>query len=219
MASHRHPQFLDQAAAGLEQLAVLGRARSRRAPGRPGLPPTQAAVLKMLQANPDGLRAQFIAERLAVSPASLSDSLRALEQKGWLQRQPDPADRRARRLRLSAEGQALARRLAAPEHGLAALMADLDEADVGALLRITQLMVAQAQRQGLASGLRTCLGCRFFQPYASGRDDLPHICGFTAQAFGDPQLRMDCLEQQPAQAPELAERVLRFRQRHPPSAD
>jgi len=219
MSSANSPHRLDQAATGLEQLAVLARAQSWRAPGSPALPPTQAALLRMLQAAPEGLRAGRMAERLAISPASLSDSLRALEHKGWLRRESDPDDRRASRLHLTAEGQALARRLSAPDQGLAALMGELDDADVGALLRITQLMVRQAQQQGLATGFRTCLGCRFFQPYASGRDDLPHVCGFTRQPFGDPQLRMDCLEQEPAQEPELAASVLRFRQRHPPSAD
>jgi len=219
MNSAAHPHRLDQAAAGLEQLAVLVRAQSWRATGTPALPPTQAAVLRMLQAAPAGLRARRLAERLSVSPASLSDTLRALERKGWLDRQVDPDDRRAARLRLNAEGQALARRLAAPEQGLAALMGELDDSDVGALLRVTQLMVRQAQQRGLATGLRTCLGCRFFRPYASGRDDLPHICGFTTQAFGDPQLRMDCAEQEAAPEPELAASALRFRQRHPPSAD
>jgi DNA-binding MarR family transcriptional regulator len=213
------PHRLEQAAAGLEQLAALVRAQSWRQDGTPSLPPVQEAVLKALLASPAGLRAIRLAERLAVSPASLSDSVKALQRKGWLERAPDPADRRASRLHLSAEGQAVARRLAEPTRGMAALMGELDVADLGALLRTTQLMVGQAQRQGLARGLRTCLSCRFFQPYASGRDDRPHLCDFTRQPFGDPQLRVDCAEQAPAQAPQLAESLTRFRQRHPPLAD
>ena len=209
---------LAQAAAGLEQLAALARAQSWRATGQPALPPTQVAVLRLLQATPEGMQANRLATRLVVSAASLSDSLRSLERKGWLVRQADPADRRARRLRLTAEGRALAQRLTEPTQGLAALMAGLDEADVGALLRVTQLMIAQAQQQGLASGLRTCLGCRFFRPHASGRSDQPHLCDFTGQPFGDPQLRVDCAEQAPAIPSEFAASVLRFRQRPPPSA-
>lgn len=212
------PDRLEQAAAGLEQVAALARAQSWRRGAR-SLPPTQAGVLRMLRAAPAGLRAQRIAARLSLSAASLSATVRALEHKGWLLREPDPDDRRAWRLRLSAEGMAVAAQLSAPGQGLAALLEGLDEQDIGALLRVTQLMVDQAQRQGLASGLRTCLGCRFFRPYASGQGALPHLCGFTGQPFGDAQLRVDCAEQEPATEIELAGSAARFRQRHPSMAD
>ncbi|HYG05849.1 MAG TPA: MarR family transcriptional regulator [Stenotrophomonas sp.] len=213
------PHHVAQAAAGLEQLAALVRAQSWRRDGTPPLPPTQGAVLKSLLAAPSGMRATQLAERLSVSAASLSDSLKALERKGWLQREPDPLDRRASRLRLSATGHALAQQLSQPDRGMAALMGELDESDLAALLRASQLMVRQAQRQGLATGLRTCLGCRFFQPFASADARRPHLCDFTRQPFGDLELRVDCAEQEPADATQSAASLERFRQRHPPLAD
>lgn len=208
-----------QPAIALEQLAALVRAQSWRSVGKPALPPTQAAVLRMLHAAPEGLRAGRMAARLSLSPASLSDSLRALAAKGWLARSADIGDRRASRWCLTAAGEPLARQLAAPSVGAASLMQGLDADDLGALLRVTQLLVAQAQRQGLADGLRTCLGCAHFRPYASGQPGAPHLCDFTGQPFGDPQLRVDCAEQAPAPLPRSAASELRFRQRHPPSAD
>jgi len=208
-----------QPAIALEQLAALVRAQSWRSAGTPSLSPTQAAVLRMLHAAPEGLRAGRMAARLAVSPASLSDSLRTLAAKGWLVRLADAQDRRASRWCLTAAGKPLAQQLAAPSIGAALLMEGLDADDLGALLRVTQLVVAQAQRQGLADGLRTCLGCGHFRPYASGERSAPHLCDFTGQPFGDPQLRVDCPEQVPAPIPASAASELRFRQRHPPPAD
>ena len=204
-----------QAAAGLEQLATLARAQSWRTDGTPSLPPTQAAILRMLPQQAQGLRARHIAERLGISAASLSDSLRALESKQWIERLADPQDGRATLVRLTAPGRRLARKLNDPSQGIGALLEDLGEADLGALLRVTQLLVHQAQQQGLASGVRSCLGCRYFQPNASGQKDKPHICGFLQQAFGDPELRTDCAEQEPAGSPHLAASVLRFCQTHP----
>jgi len=205
-----------QAARGLEQLATLVRAQSWRQDGTPSLPPTQAAVLRMLQGVQDGWRARDIAERLGVSAASLSDSLKALEGKQWIRRTPDPDDARAARVRLTAAGSRLATRLQRPDRGMGPLVESLGEADLGALLRVTQLLVNEAQEQGLATGLRTCLGCEFFRPFASGRPDAPHVCAFLGTPFGDAELRMDCAEQRPADDGRRRASATRFRQPAPP---
>ena len=199
-----------QAATGLEQLAALVRAHAWRAEGSPSLPPTQAAILRMLLATPDA-RARQIADRLGVSAASLSDSLKAMEAKGWIARTPDPADGRAWVIRLSRDGRSVAKQLGHPAHGMAALLQGLGEDDLGALLRITQLLVHEAQRQGLATGARTCLGCTHFRPYASDDARHPHFCAFVQQPFGDPELRADCPEHAPAQDAQLAANAARFR--------
>lgn len=207
-------QQREQAAAGLEQLSALVRAQSWRSDGSPALPPTQAAVLRLL-GQPGPLRAFQIAERLGVSPASLSDSLKALEAKKWIARSPDPADRRASLLRLTRAGQVVSRQLRDPANGLGRLLQGMNEQDIGVLLRATQLLVGQAQRLGMATGTRTCLGCRFFKPYG-GSADQPHFCDFIGKAFGDAELRVDCAEQLPADTEQLAENLARFRQLTPP---
>ena len=205
-----------QVASGIEQLAALVRAQSWRQDGTPALPPAHSAVLRMLDNAGAGLRAKAIAGRLAVTPASISDTLATLEARGWIERRPDPDDGRAALVRLTRAGRRLATGLRSPMHGVDALLQGLDEPDLAALLRATQLLVHEAQKQGLATGVRTCLGCRHFRPYATGMDDKPHFCAFIEQPFGDAGLRNDCPEQAPASDPELAANALRFRQAVPP---
>lgn len=186
-----------QAAHGLEQLASLIRAQSWRADATPSLPPTQAAILRLLEGGADG-QAKQLAARLGVSRASLSDSLKALESKGWIERRVNPDDKRASILRLTRTGRGLAQKLLSPLHGIGALVEHLGENDLGALLRVTQLLVREAQHQGLATGPRTCLSCRYFRPYATGDAHQPHFCAFVEKPFGDHELRVDCAEQAPA---------------------
>lgn len=185
-----------QLKAGLEKIADLVRAQSWREDGA-GLPPTQRAVLAALARNAQGLRAGELAANLGLSPASLSDTLRAVEARGWLRRTPDPADARASRLTLTPEGTALAARIDGPDSGLAQLVAALPGSDAAALLRAMQLLIREAQARGLLSGLRTCLGCRFFAPFASGEPDRPHVCHYVGAPFGDAGLRVDCAEREP----------------------
>lgn len=203
-----------QAAAGLEQLASLVRAQSWRQDGTPSLPLTQAAVLRMLAGAATPLRAAQVVERLGISAASLSDSLKALEAKGWLIRTADPTDKRASLLGVTDAGSEIVARLNDPQQGMAALMSSLDEQDIGALLRVTQLLVREAQQKGLATGSRTCLGCQFFRPGAGDQPGKPHFCALVQQPFGDSELRVDCAEQQPADQQYAEESVLRFRQMH-----
>ncbi|MBN8480572.1 MAG: MarR family transcriptional regulator [Xanthomonadales bacterium] len=200
----------EQAVAGLEQLAFLARAQAWHGEGIPSLPPTQAGVLRMLAATEHGLRARQIADRLGVSAASLSDSLKTLESRGWIRRRADPGDGRAALVNLSALGRRQVARLQHPQRGLASLLHGLPEADVAALLRVSQLLVAEAQQQGLVTGLRTCLGCRFFRPYASGNAARPHVCAFLGKPFAEIDLRVDCAEREPADAVAAAAMHARF---------
>lgn len=200
---------------GLEQVASLVRAQAWRGVGVPQLPPTQAAVLRMLGGPHARLRARDMSARLAISPASLSATLAAMEKRGWIERIPDPDDGRAMIVRLGHAGKPLAEQLRSPLHGIGALLEGLDDADVTALLRLTQLLVLQAQEQGLATGLRTCLGCRHFRPFASGQADKPHLCAFVGKPFGDAELRADCPDQTPAGQADLAANAARFRRKVP----
>ena len=200
-----------QLKAGLEKIADLVRAHSWREDGA-GLPPTQRAVLVALARVPRGMRAGELAANLGISPASLSDSIRTAESRGWLQRSADPADARATRLTLTPEGAALAARLDGPDSGLARLVASLPDDDADALLRAMQLLIQEAQASGVLSGLRTCLGCVFFHPFAGGDASAPHYCAFVDAPFGDAGLRTACAEQvAQADAAALADTVRRFR--------
>lgn len=199
-----------QAALGLERLAALVRAQAWRGDGAPSLPPTQAAVLRMLLGSARGLRQGVMAGQLGVSAASLSDSVNALVMRRWVRRTADPCDGRASLLHLTATGRRVAQALSGPGQGMDRLLAALPEKDVAALLRVVQLLVRAAQVQGLATGMRTCLGCRWFRPFASGERERPHYCALAGKPFGEAELRADCPEHEAAPAELAAENADRF---------
>jgi DNA-binding MarR family transcriptional regulator len=55
----------------------------------------------------DGLRPSMLAEQVGITKQSVNDLLGHLERHGYLVRVPDPADGRARAIRLTAKGQRL----------------------------------------------------------------------------------------------------------------
>ena len=71
--------------------------------GTPGLRPAHGNAMEML-AIEDGLRLTDIADRAGMAPQSMGELVDDLVSKGYLRRQEDPADRRAKRIYLTAQG-------------------------------------------------------------------------------------------------------------------
>lgn len=61
----------------------------------------------LLWPGPEGMRPSDLAARMRVSKQALNYLLRDLEQRGYLERRPDPDDRRSRRISLTERGRAL----------------------------------------------------------------------------------------------------------------
>ena len=78
------------------------------AAGFPGLTPAHQAVFENL--DPGGTRLTQLAARADITHQSMSELVSALEQRGYLERRPDPGDRRARIVRLTPAGRQMARR-------------------------------------------------------------------------------------------------------------
>ena len=68
------------------------------------LPPPQARALRVV-GEPQPVRPGVLAERLHIAPRSVTDVVDALDERGLLTREPDPDDRRATVLRLTADGE------------------------------------------------------------------------------------------------------------------
>lgn len=71
-----------------------------------------------------GLSQQLLAERCFTAKSHISGLVATMEQRGWLVRERDPEDGRARRLQLTPEGQAIAERTQAVQAGIVQVMAD-----------------------------------------------------------------------------------------------
>ncbi|MCV2396202.1 MarR family transcriptional regulator [Actinotalea sp. M2MS4P-6] len=102
-----------------------------------GLTMHQARMLGFIEATQDrGVIARDIAEATGTRPASVSPVLAGLEQDGWIERRPDPADSRRKTLHVTPKGYDLVKNF---EAGLWSgvepqIEAALDAADRAALV-------------------------------------------------------------------------------------
>jgi DNA-binding MarR family transcriptional regulator len=122
-----------------EAARLLSKRFDQRAKGL-GLTRAQCLVLVHL-AQREGINQATLAERLELEPISLARCLDRMEQSDWIERRPDPGDRRAHLLYMSAKAKPLFENVLAVgttvrAEALAGLPADTRELLVDLLLRV-----------------------------------------------------------------------------------
>jgi len=186
---------------GLAKLGIAMRHNAWAKAGRRGLNPTQGQVLVVLRASGGArLRISDLAERLALAPATISDSVAALERKGMVTKQRDPADARAVAVFLTVTGQAEAEDAAGWPELLLEAVRTLTCEEQAALYRAMLKTVRALQVRGRIPVSQMCVTCNFFRPYAHAGAPAPHHCALVDAPFGDAQIRLDCREHEPAPA-------------------
>lgn len=184
------PNQTDQIVFGFGRIAALLRAGLWQAGSGAGLNPAQAEILSRIAGRP--MRPGDLAAHLAVSPASLSDSVSALVGKGLAARQPDAQDGRASLVVATEDGKALAATLPAAPADFQAALDALPESERASLLRMLLHLIRGLQQARAISVQRMCVTCRHFRPHAHVDAAHPHHCAFVNAAFGDADLRLDC---------------------------
>ena len=172
----------------MERLAQAERALLTREAHRLGLTATQAHLLLHLAERPQGV--VDLAALFALTPATVSEALAALERKGLLQRVRDQEDLRRWTLKPTERGRALAetlRRYAKP------LQRALDavEDPEGLLLGLMALL-ASLVRQGVMAETGLCLTCRHL------RREEGFFCALLQIPLAPLDLRLACPDHAPA---------------------
>ena len=163
-----------------------------------GLNPAQWEALRYLaHANRFSRTPAALADYLASTRGTVSQTLIALVEKGLVARTPSARDKRSVELSLTAHGEAMLR-----SDPLLALARDIDGAagrrarDLAASLRAT-LRNAIARNDGRAFG--ACLTCRHFRADVR-RSGPPHHCALLDEPLSEADSRAICVEQEPAAA-------------------
>lgn len=141
----------------LERLGVLMRHHSRAHPS--GLHPIHFEVLHYLSmCNRFSNTPQAITEYLGITKGTLSQTLKLLEQRGFLQRSPDLTDRRIVHFDLTPEGETL---LSEHLQGTLDLLEDLSPAEQQTVENALQLLLNRmVQRQG-GKPFGVCKTCKY----------------------------------------------------------
>lgn len=191
---------------GLSKISLALKSQSWQDAGQYRISPTQAQILSLLQAKgKNGMRLSDVAAGLAITPATASDAVRVLDEKGLVQKMRSPGDGRAISITLTPNGQRLATKTSCWSDLLLDVVGELSELEQTVFLRGLIKMIRKLQESGQIPIAKMCVSCRFFQPNRYPDGDRPHHCDFVDAPFGDRNLHLECPDQIAAPE-ELAER-------------
>lgn len=123
--------------------------------GAVGVRTAEHEILANLRLEP-GLSQQALAARCFTAKSHVSNLLGEMEARGWVKREPDPADGRVKRLVLAPAGLSMAERTAAVQAEVVALMTD--GATHNELERVRATMAEVSQKLQGALGHRAAEG-------------------------------------------------------------
>ncbi|MEU6339784.1 MULTISPECIES: MarR family transcriptional regulator [unclassified Streptomyces] len=106
-----------------------------------GITPAQSRMLRSVAHSEEPPRMADLAQRLEVVPRAVTTLTDALEERGFVRRVPDPANRRVVRIEMTAEGEGALRRLRQARRAAAEeMLAPLDAAQRDALTALLAVL-------------------------------------------------------------------------------
>lgn len=159
------------------------------------LTPTQRKILMFLGTHRDVVRLSAVAKELGVTPASASDSVTALENRGLLRKRRNNEDARAVAILLTPEGRKALGALAALPDSMGTAFGSLSGDEQEAFYRMAIKMIRSLQEAGAMPITRMCVRCKYFDPFRYPDSATPHHCHLVGAPFADRHLRIDCPDQ------------------------
>lgn len=175
----------------LERLSNLLRTEIRVFGLQYGLQPVQVEALTYLtQCNRYSDTPQAVTEFLGLTKGTVSQSLKVLEQKGFLRKQQDTQDKRIIHLAPTAKGRKLIEQSISAK-GLEAALANTNSVQVGELGEVLRSILREMQHVNNRKTFAACHTCRFNETHETGS-----VCGLTNEPLSAQEVNLICREHQ-----------------------
>ena len=171
----------------LERLCNLLRMETRTLGQKYGVQPVQMDALTYLtQCNRYSNTPQAVGEYLGLTKGTISQSLKVLEQKGLLRKQPDKQDKRVVHLAPTNKGKKLIENAIADKSLVPALANSTKITELASVLRSTLRKVQQMNNR---KAFAACHTCRFNEHSKKG-----YVCGLTQELLSAQDIQLICRE-------------------------
>lgn len=156
------------------------------------LSPIQVQVLIFLLYHSDQKRkVSYLADEFSITKATISDTVKSLEQKGLITKEYTPHDSRSFIIQLTRKGVAIAKKSALFTREIHAPIDMLVQEDKENLLLSLLNIIRHLNQAGVITIQRMCLTCRHYQSAPNGNE---HFCKLLNQRLLVSDLRVDCPE-------------------------
>ncbi len=156
------------------------------------LSPIQVQVLIFLLHHAEEKRkVSYLSDEFNMTRATISDTVKLLEQKKLIVKEYEPHDSRSFIINLSVKGIDLARKISLFSEEIRSPVAKLNQDDKENLMLSLMGIIRHLNQAGVITIQRMCKTCAYYQQTAKGQK---HFCKLLNQPLGTGDLRIDCPE-------------------------
>jgi DNA-binding MarR family transcriptional regulator len=156
------------------------------------LSPIQVQVLIfLLHHSADKRKVSYLADEFNVAKATISETIKTLEQKQLIEKTYEPQDTRSYIIHLTEKGENVAKKTSFFATQIQVPIDKLPSTDKENLLQSLLEIIHHLNKSGIITIQRMCLTCSYYQPKSN---EQPHFCKLLNQKLADTELRIDCPE-------------------------
>lgn len=156
------------------------------------LTPIQVQVLIFLLHHPDEKRkVTYLAGEFNMTKATVSETIKTLEQKQLIQKEYETHDNRSYLIHLTNKGRGIAEQTSMFTRQLQVPIDKLPLANRENLLLSLMGIIHHLNKTGIITIQRMCFTCQF---YKAGKNGQGHYCMLLNSKLADHELRIDCAE-------------------------
>lgn len=179
----------------LERISLVFKSMHLEQAKKTNLSPIQLQILVfLLYHSPELHRVSYLALEFNLTKATISDSVKALIQKGLILKISDPKDSRSFSLNLTEEGKIQAQDAAQMANPMERMIGKFTLVQKETFYRILFNTIKDLQTNGLIPIQRMCFSCANYRKH-----DGQHYCKLLNINLEDTALRLDCIEHEMAQ--------------------
>lgn len=174
----------------LERISLVFKSMQLEQAKKTNLSPIQLQILVfLLYHSPEMHRVSYLAQEFNLTKATISDSVKALIQKGLIKKVADPSDSRSFSLNLTSKGKAQAQDAAQMANPMTKVIGKYTRDQKEIFYGILFNTIKDLQANGLIPMQRMCFSCANYQDI-----DGEHYCKLLKKPLENSTLRLDCLE-------------------------
>ncbi|MDD2986488.1 MarR family winged helix-turn-helix transcriptional regulator [Flavobacterium sp.] len=190
--NHQNSSIESKIVASLERISQAFRVLLWNESKEFSLSPIQVQVLIFLLHHSDQKRkVSYLASEFNMTKATISDTIKTLEQKLLIKKEFEPHDTRSYIIQLTEKGKDFAEQTALFAKQIEVPIDQLQSKDKENLLLSLLDIIHYLNKSGIITIQRMCFTCRYYEANKNGQE---HFCGLLNTKLTDSELRIDCAE-------------------------
>ena len=190
--AHQNSSIESKIVASLERISQAFRVLLWNQSKEFSLSPIQVQVLIFLLHHSDQKRkVSYLADEFNMTKATISDTIKTLEQKQLIKKEYEQHDTRSYIIHLTKKGKDTAYQTSLFAKQIQVPIDKLQSTDKENLLLSLLDIIHQLNKSGIITIQRMCFTCHFYKSQKNGQE---HFCRLLNTKLADTELRIDCAE-------------------------